>query len=104
MVNALPYIPQKPPIVMVDNLLECSEKGADTQFTVQPENIFVQNGYLVEPKYISRMAEKIPEPVNHQISVSHNHNQQRLNLQDRRRSCYSLRSRHRTRWSQASFD
>ncbi len=47
---------------------------------------------------------KIREPVNQEISVNHNRNQQGLNLQDRRRSCYSLRSRHSSRWSQASVD
>ncbi len=57
MIDAQPYIPQKPPIVMVEKLLECSEKGAVTQFTIRPDNIFVQDGQLAEPGLIENIAQ-----------------------------------------------
>ncbi|MCB0518418.1 MAG: 3-hydroxyacyl-ACP dehydratase [Lewinellaceae bacterium] len=57
MTNAQPYIPQQPPFVMVDYLLECSEHSAVTQFSIRPENIFVQNGQLAEPGLIENIAQ-----------------------------------------------
>ena len=57
MTDAQAYIPQKPPIVMVDQLLECSESRAVTQLAVSPDNIFVENGLLAEPGLIENIAQ-----------------------------------------------
>lgn len=46
--NALQYIPQRAPIVMVDVLLQCTPEVTMTEFTVRQDNIFVENG-LFQP-------------------------------------------------------
>ena len=45
-VNARPYIPQQPPIVMVDSFLECNEALVTTLFKIPEDHVFVQNGQL----------------------------------------------------------
>lgn len=51
------FIPQKHPIVMVDELLYCDEKKTVSRFTIDKENIFVRNGKLREPGIIENMAQ-----------------------------------------------
>jgi predicted hotdog family 3-hydroxylacyl-ACP dehydratase len=55
--DILPFIPQRPPFVMVETLDECSDLGAITTFTIQQENIFVENGYLKEPALVENIAQ-----------------------------------------------
>lgn len=42
--DALQYIPQRAPMVMVDVLLQCTPEVTMTEFVVRQENIFVENG------------------------------------------------------------
>ena len=51
------FIPQKDPIIMVDELLYCDELKTVSQFTITPGNIFVKNGVLKEPGIIENMAQ-----------------------------------------------
>jgi len=55
--NILQYIPQRPPFVMVDELLAFSENSSKTGFTVQQENILVMDGYLQEPGLLENIAQ-----------------------------------------------
>jgi predicted hotdog family 3-hydroxylacyl-ACP dehydratase len=55
--NILPFIPQRPPFVMVDKLLYCDETTARTSFTVRPDNIFVEDGELREPGLAENIAQ-----------------------------------------------
>lgn len=57
MTDALPYIPQRPPIAMVDRLVACSEQGAVTQFDVRHGHLFVQDGRLAEPGLMENIAQ-----------------------------------------------
>ncbi len=50
-------IPQRPPIVMVDALLEVGEASAVTGLTVAPDNIFVERGLLSECGIIEHVAQ-----------------------------------------------
>jgi predicted hotdog family 3-hydroxylacyl-ACP dehydratase len=50
-------IPQKPPFVMVDKLLSVTETSTTTGFTIQPDNIFVQNGVFKEPGLLENIAQ-----------------------------------------------
>jgi len=44
--NILELIPQRPPMVMVDTLVLCNEKQVISQFTIRPDNIFMdRNGF-----------------------------------------------------------
>lgn len=55
----LGLIPQKPPFVMVDTLIEYTEFTGKTAFTVSPENILVNEGYFSEPGLIEHMAQSM---------------------------------------------
>jgi len=51
------YIPQKPPIVMVDAIISCDDTSITTQLEILADNIFVQNAFLQEPGVIENMAQ-----------------------------------------------
>jgi len=51
------FIPQKPPMVMIENLIFADEKKTITSLTILPENIFCENGVLKEPGLIENMAQ-----------------------------------------------
>lgn len=50
-------IPQRPPIVMVDKLIEVEDNKTITGLTVMPDNIFVQDGLFREPGIIEHIAQ-----------------------------------------------
>jgi len=51
------YIPQRAPMVMVHQVLEASDVYAVTSLEIEPENIFVKDGYLTEPGLIENIAQ-----------------------------------------------
>ena len=51
------YIPQKPPIVMIDAIISCDDVSVTTQLEIAADNIFVQDGFLQEPGVIENMAQ-----------------------------------------------
>jgi 3-hydroxyacyl-[acyl-carrier-protein] dehydratase len=53
----LQYIPQRPPMVMVDKLLVEDERSAVTGLNVDFENIFVRNGFFTEPGIVEHIAQ-----------------------------------------------
>jgi len=53
----LKYIPQRPPIVMIDKLLLSNEAKSETELTVRADNIFVENGALTAPGLTENMAQ-----------------------------------------------
>ena len=50
-------IPQKPPMVMVDRLLEIVDKTTVTTFLIREDNVFCENGVFREPGLIENMAQ-----------------------------------------------
>ena len=50
-------IPQRAPIVMLDMFFEGSDTHAVTGLTVQPDNLFCQEGRLTEPGVIEHIAQ-----------------------------------------------
>ncbi|MGC4034519.1 MAG: 3-hydroxyacyl-ACP dehydratase [Chitinophagaceae bacterium] len=55
--NILPFIPQRAPFVMIDELVHCDEKGAITRFLVRTDNLFFQKGHLGEPALVENIAQ-----------------------------------------------
>lgn len=55
--NILELIPQKPPFVMVDELLACADNTATTRLTIRADNIFVQDGTFKEPGLVENIAQ-----------------------------------------------
>jgi predicted hotdog family 3-hydroxylacyl-ACP dehydratase len=51
------YIPQKPPIVMIDAIISCDDVSVTTQLEIEADNIFVQDNFLQEPGVVENMAQ-----------------------------------------------
>ena len=51
------FIPQRPPFIMIDNLLEASAAFFKTDFRIEPENIFLEDEYLREFALIENIAQ-----------------------------------------------
>ncbi len=50
-------LPQKPPIVMVDLLLEYTDVTAKTRFFIKEDNLFVHNGLMHEEGLLENIAQ-----------------------------------------------
>lgn len=57
MTDILPFIPQRPPFVMVDEIVATAEQTCITKFTVEADNVFVKNAVLTEPALIENIAQ-----------------------------------------------
>ncbi|MBZ4189810.1 3-hydroxyacyl-ACP dehydratase [Niabella beijingensis] len=55
--DILPYIPQRPPFVMVQTLEHSDDDGAATWFTVTDDNILVEDGLFREPGLVENIAQ-----------------------------------------------
>lgn len=55
--DILRLIPQRPPIVMIEELLEADEDYAVTGLVVKQENIFLKDGKLQEPGLVENIAQ-----------------------------------------------
>jgi len=55
--KVLSLIPQKFPMAMVDGLLESDHEKTVSTLTIEPENIFVENGFFKEPGMIENIAQ-----------------------------------------------
>ena len=53
----LELIPQRPPVVMVDTLYSCDERGAETGFTIPEHHLFCDSGFFSEGGIIENMAQ-----------------------------------------------
>lgn len=57
MKDILPLIPQRPPFVMLDNLVTADETTATSRYKIEERNIFVADGCLTEPALIENIAQ-----------------------------------------------
>jgi 3-hydroxyacyl-[acyl-carrier-protein] dehydratase len=55
--DVLPYIPQRPPFVMIDELLHADETLVRAAFTVPEGHLFTDNGVFGEPGLVEHMAQ-----------------------------------------------
>jgi predicted hotdog family 3-hydroxylacyl-ACP dehydratase len=55
--NILTIIPQRPPFVMIDELLACDELRTNTRFTIEKDNVLVENGELTEAGLMENIAQ-----------------------------------------------
>lgn len=53
----LKYIPQRPPIVMIDRLFEANEKFVCTGFLPGTDSLFSSGGFFTEPGILENMAQ-----------------------------------------------
>lgn len=57
MTNALPFIPQRPPFVLVDNIIDCDPVIVHTNFTIPENHIMVREGKLTEAGLMENIAQ-----------------------------------------------
>ena len=55
--KAMPYIPQGPPFVMIDEVTKADDAVSQTTLRVREGNLFVQNGLFTEPGLVENMAQ-----------------------------------------------
>ncbi|UCG27304.1 MAG: hydroxymyristoyl-ACP dehydratase, partial [Bacteroidales bacterium] len=55
--DILNYIPQRHPMIMIDQIVDVTESGITTKFLIHPENIFYHNGYFREPGIVENIAQ-----------------------------------------------
>ena len=55
--NITSVIPQRPPFVMIDQLLSCDETCSNTTFKITAENVLVDGGQLTEAGIIENIAQ-----------------------------------------------
>jgi hypothetical protein len=67
--EVLKLIPQRPPIVMVDKLISASDGKTVSGFTIQADNIFVENGIMQEPGIIENVAQSAALGVGYVCSI-----------------------------------
>lgn len=68
--EAATYIPQRPPFVMIGELLSADEKTTRTSFTVTGDNILVTNGHLSEAGLVENMAQTAGAGTGYRIQQS----------------------------------
>ena len=56
-INILSLIPQRPPFVLVDELLHCDEVCTRTAFHIREENVLVANGEFTEGGLMENIAQ-----------------------------------------------
>jgi 3-hydroxyacyl-[acyl-carrier-protein] dehydratase len=65
------FIPQRPPVVMVDNLIEATDNHAVTQLFIETDNVFVFEGHFSEPGMVENIAQTAAVHIGFQC-VKHN--------------------------------
>ena len=55
--DILKIIPQQPPFVMIDQLIDCSTGGASTKFLVRDDNVLVSKGEFTEAGLVENIAQ-----------------------------------------------
>ncbi|MBX2951341.1 MAG: hypothetical protein KF870_02475 [Leadbetterella sp.] len=59
MISVAELLPQKYPFVMVDTLIHYTETSIRSGYTIQPADIFAQNGVFLEGGIIEHMAQSV---------------------------------------------
>ena len=67
--DVLRLIPQRPPMVMIDSLLEIQESKTFTTLTVRADNPFFKDGYLREPGIIENIAQTAAAGAGYRMSL-----------------------------------
>jgi 3-hydroxyacyl-[acyl-carrier-protein] dehydratase len=64
----LDFIPQRPPVVMIHDLVDAGDNHCVTRFLIEAENIFVEDGYFREAGLIENIAQTAAAHVGYQCS------------------------------------
>ncbi len=67
--NITDFIPQRKPIVMIDDLLEASDLHSVTSLQIRRDNFFVEGEKLAEPGLVENIAQTAAAQVGYQCSI-----------------------------------
>ena len=67
--NITDYIPQRQPIIMVDNLVSCEENKVVTDFYIREDELFVMNGQLTESGLLENIAQTAAAKVGYECHI-----------------------------------
>lgn len=56
-IAALPYIPQRPPFILIDRILDCDEDCTETDFVIPYDHVLVHNGQLSAAGILENIAQ-----------------------------------------------
>ena len=70
--DILQFIPQRPPVVMIDTLYSCNEKGSQSGFTITDGNIFCENDLFSEAGIIENIAQTAAVQVGYFCKTNNN--------------------------------
>ncbi len=68
--DILAYIPQRPPMVMIDTLVDTDGKISESRLTIKKNNLFCQDGYFKEPGLVENIAQTIAVGVGYQTTLN----------------------------------
>lgn len=66
--NITQYIPQRFPVVMIHDLVEASDTHAVTNLSIEPDNVFVSNGFFAEPGLVENIAQTAAVHIGYQCA------------------------------------
>ncbi len=64
------FIPQRPPMVMIDELVTAESDLAVSSFLIKSDNIFVENGKFAEPGLVENIAQTAAAMVGHHCALN----------------------------------
>lgn len=70
--NILEYIPQRPPFVMIDKLLEVDNNKAVSILTIKSDNLFCEENEFYEGGIIENMAQTVAAGAGYRLSQENN--------------------------------
>ncbi len=66
--DILNYIPQRQPMVMVHHLEEATDDHAVTEFSIEPDNPFIDKGRFAEPGMVENIAQTAAVHIGYQCA------------------------------------
>lgn len=73
-VNIKHYLPHRPPMLLVDYILEIDDEKVDTIFEIKTENIFLENDFFTESGLVENMAQTCSMIVAKDYFIDENNN------------------------------
>jgi predicted hotdog family 3-hydroxylacyl-ACP dehydratase len=70
--DILEYIPQRPPFVMIDKLLEIDVKKAVSSLTIKSDNLFCEDNEFYEGGIIENMAQTVAAGAGYRLKQENN--------------------------------
>ena len=70
-IDILDLLPQRPPFILVDHLVEFTPEGVTTEFEVRSDGIFTENGRLIATGLIENIAQTCATRIGYINYISH---------------------------------